>query len=107
MSEGSVKSVLSGKNYNRSMSCHKILYEALQRLRFEAYLDDLEEEKDGRIMAFLCEMSNSFPDKGFRDCIESELFEEICEEYENFIQNASSKSRTFAFWSMYIKMIGK
>ncbi|XP_046842015.1 uncharacterized protein LOC124436135 [Xenia sp. Carnegie-2017] len=65
VSEGSVKSVLSGKNYNRSMSCHKILYE----------------------------------DKGFRDCIESELFEEICEEYENFIQNASSKSRTFAFWS--------
>ena len=107
VSEGSVKCVLTGENYNRSVSCHKILYESLQRLRFQAFLDDLEEEKEGRIMEFLCEMSDSFPEKNFRDRVESQVFEEICDEYENFILDASVKSRTFSFWSMYIKMMGK
>lgn len=32
---GSVKGVLSGKHYNRSIRAHKIIYEAMERLRFE------------------------------------------------------------------------
>ena len=34
---GSMKSVLSGKHYNRSIRAHKIIYEAMQRLRLEAF----------------------------------------------------------------------
>ena len=43
-SEGSMKGVLSGKHYNRSLSCHKIMYEALQRQRFQAFLDFTTDE---------------------------------------------------------------
>ena len=32
---GSVKGVLSGKHYNPSVRVHKLIYEAMQRLRFE------------------------------------------------------------------------
>lgn len=39
VSEGSIKGVLSGKQYNKSVACHKTMYEALQRIRFEAFLD--------------------------------------------------------------------
>lgn len=39
VSEGSIKGVLSGKHYNRSVLCDKIMYQALQRLRLQAFLD--------------------------------------------------------------------
>ena len=34
---GSIKSVSSGKHYNRSICAHKIIYEAMQQLRLEAF----------------------------------------------------------------------
>ena len=60
VSEGSVKGVLTGKHYNWSVFCHKILYEAIQRLRFDAFFDQLDEVKQER---FHGELSNSFPKK--------------------------------------------
>ena len=108
VSEGSIKGVLSGKHYNRSIFCHKIVYEAMQRLRFEAFLESLtDDKKEDRIMELVSDMSDAFPDKTFHSLIESPVFEEITNEYEGFILDASSKSRTFAFWSMYIKMMGE
>ena len=107
VSEGSVKGVLSGKHYNRSVSYHKIVYEALQRLRFEAFLESLDGEKQDRIMVLLSEMSDAFPSETFHTLVKCPDFEEIANEYEQFITDASTTSRTFAFWSMYIKMIGE
>ena len=52
-------------------------------------------------------MSDSLPEKNFRDRVESQVFEEIYDEYEKSILDASVKSRTLAFWSLYIKMTGK
>ena len=99
VSEGSIKGVLSGKHYNRSVFCHKIVYEAMQRLRFEAFLENLGDgEKNDRIMELLSEMSDAFPDKTFHAFVECPVFEEITNDYERFIIDASSKSRTFAFW---------
>ena len=34
---GSVKGVLTGKHYNRSIRVRKVIYEALERLRWEAF----------------------------------------------------------------------
>jgi hypothetical protein len=108
VSEGSIKGVLSGKHYNRSVFCHKIVYEAMQRLRFEAFLENLTDgEKEDRIMELVSDMSDAFPDKTFHSLVECPVFEEIANEYERFIIDASSKSRTFAFWTMYIKMTGE
>ena len=44
VSEGSIKGVLSGKHYNQSVFCHKVMCEALQRLRLKAFLDYVEED---------------------------------------------------------------
>ena len=35
---GSIKVVMSGKNYGRSVHCHKILLECFERLSFEQFL---------------------------------------------------------------------
>ena len=34
---GSLKAVLSGKHYNRCIRAHKLIYEAMERLRFQAF----------------------------------------------------------------------
>jgi hypothetical protein len=65
ISEGSIKGVLSGKHYNRSVLCHKMMYEALQRLRFEAFLDTLEEEYQETIYSLIMTMQDSFTDGSF------------------------------------------
>ena len=59
ISEGSVKGVLTGKHKNWSVFCHKILYEAMQRLRFDAFFDQLGEVKQELFVSFMEEMSNS------------------------------------------------
>ena len=64
VSEGSIKGVLSGKHYNRSVSCHKIMYEAPQRLRFQAF-PDFSTEKDQELTSFIESMARSFPDDNF------------------------------------------
>ena len=35
---GSIKGVMSGKNYGRSVHCHKILLECIERLLFEQFM---------------------------------------------------------------------
>ena len=45
---GSVNGVLSGKHYNRSIRAHKLIYEAMQRLRVKAFLKSLPENDDRR-----------------------------------------------------------
>ena len=80
----------------------------MQRLRFEAFLENLaDDEKQQRIMETVGALSDAFPEKSFCNIVESLMFEEIINEYERFIIDASSKSRTFAFWSMYVKMTGE
>lgn len=106
ISEGSVKGVLTGKHYNRSVFCHKILYEAMQRLRFDAFFDQLDEVKQERFVSFMDEMSNSFPER-FHEYTENPVMEEIHSQYQDYILESSRKSWTFSFWSMYIKMAGK
>ena len=42
---GSIEKVLSGKNYNRAIRMHKILYEALMRLLINAFESSLSEDE--------------------------------------------------------------
>ena len=106
VSEGSIKGVLSSKHYNRSVSCHKVMYEALQRLRFQSFLDSITDENQ-ELASFIESMARSFPDDEFLNkYVESPMMQKILDSYELFINDMSSKSRTFAFWSMYIKMTG-
>lgn len=79
----------------------------MQHLRFETFLDNLDEENEERVVEFLSQMSDAFPHKSFNQHVECQMFEEISDEYESFITDASNKSKTFAFWSMYINLVGK
>ena len=88
---GSVKGVLSGKHYNRSVRVHKLIYEAIQRMRFEAFEKSLESS------AF-----NHFDSVGISvlEDSERELFTEICTSkqvndvkraYDIFVENEAKR----------------
>ena len=62
------------------------VYEAMQRHRFEAFLESLDHnEKEGLKLAVL-DMIESFPDQEFVDWLEKPKMEAISESYETFIQ---------------------
>ena len=42
ISSGSLKGVMNGKHFERSMHCHKIMYESLHRLLLEKFIIDNE-----------------------------------------------------------------
>ena len=52
---GSLKAVLSGKHYNRCIRAHKLIYEAMERLRFRAFEKTLStlEKGDGHTQLVL------------------------------------------------------
>ena len=106
ISEGSVRGVLSGKHYNRSVMCHKVVYEAIEQLWFESYLDSLDEEEKDGIASAVSKAMDLFPDEKFYDLLECPDMEKVYENYNIFIKEMCKKSRMFAFWTMYTKMTG-
>lgn len=100
--EGSVNGVMSGHMYNRSMRCHKLMFEALQHLRFEAFLNSLPEEQAENINAQIDEVADEFlldPSHFQHD------FELLHQQYQKFVENQSAENPTFAFWSSYLEMV--
>lgn len=78
----------------------------MQRLKFEAFMESLDDDEKEGIELAVFNMMDSFPDEEFLDYLERPEIEAISEGYEMFIQESSEKSKTFAFWSMYIRMTG-
>ena len=82
------------------------MYEAMQRLQVEAFLESLDEVERVNTVDFILCMSESFPDDPFHEYVKCPVFQELCDTFNRFVMASSSKSRLFAFWSMYIRMIG-
>ena len=78
----------------------------MPRLRFEAFMESLDDDEKEGIELAVFNMMDSFPDDEFLDYLERPEIEAISESYEMFIQESSEKSKTFAFWSMSIRMTG-
>ena len=78
----------------------------MPHLRFEAFMESLDDDEKEGIELAVFNMMDSFPDDEFLDYLERPEIEAISESYEMFIQESSEKSKTFAFWSMYIRMTG-
>ena len=75
IASGSVKGILSGKHYNRAIRIHKLLYEAMERLRVEAFDKSLtteEKTKLDSLEVILTEDPNL--DKFFENCTSHGVF---------------------------------
>lgn len=87
-----MKGVVSGKHYNRSLFCHKIMPEALQRLRLELFLNTLNDDSVDNIYLCIMSIRDSIFGKGMQSFVKSQLFDDIVHLYEHFIAKTSLKS---------------
>ena len=76
VASGSMTGVLSGKHYNRCVRAHKIMYEAMERLRFQAFENSLTAaEKDAYIAIVIEVKEDCARDKFLEICSSSKVAE--------------------------------
>ncbi|KAG8180959.1 hypothetical protein JTE90_024708 [Oedothorax gibbosus] len=105
IAEGSVNGILSGKHYNRSIRCHKLVYEALSRLLWNAFLGLLSVDQHSESIK-ICERLCELFELGI---LREELpknFISLMESFNKFVDEGCKSNATFAFWASYLDMIG-
>ena len=60
VASGSVKEVMNGHHYNRAFRSHKIVRKAMQRLRFQQFLDSLSEEDSQVISGLITKLQAAY-----------------------------------------------
>ena len=103
---GSVNGVMSGKHYNRCVHIHKLMYEVLQKLRFDSFLQSLDEEEELAVNSTLRDLRNAFENDEFENMLNSFSMGVVERRYSNFVEQCRRDNPTFDFWSTYIDMIG-
>ena len=99
------KAELSGKHYNRCVRAHKIIYEAMERLRFRAFKKTLSTLEKGEVHANDISVQEDKERRQFMEICASDRVIDIKKLYDHFIETESEKNPLFAFWSKYIEMV--
>ena len=102
---GSVKGVLSGKHYNRSIRAHKMVYEALERLRLQAFEKTLTTGEKALLESISQIMHDDSERDKFFEINTSDNVKEVKALYDMFVKKRSEESPLFSFWSSYIEMV--
>ncbi|KAK3724019.1 hypothetical protein QZH41_000590 [Actinostola sp. cb2023] len=113
----SVTSLMKGKSYNRGVRAHKLMMEALFRLRWQAFVRWLnkttqeslrssldEQHVIKRMETFQMAINNKENVSQNLESMVTEL-KPLMEQFEAFRQEQKSKSKMFAFWDEYICMV--
>eukprot|EP00117_Sycon_ciliatum_P037719 scpid6312/ scgid28153/ len=102
---------LSGKQYNRAVRFHKLVYEALQRLRWRSFIDHLCDSRPEwlstlQIKSGLLELRNFISLDNASQLLGSKDFQQLWQEYDKFCCQRNNASAMFCFWSSYIDLVG-
>ena len=84
VAQRSANSVINGHHYNRSLRCHRLAYEALGRLCFQAFMDSLAEETRVRFERCIERLQETFPSPLFEQLLSSEEVSEMFTRYSDF-----------------------
>ena len=110
-----VAKIIKGKSYDRGVRAHKLMLEALLRLKWEAFCQWAAQERE--------QINTTSVDEALRECnlaIEKEdmhllgdMLLNMCKEIEvfkdpfnRFCEESEVKSKTFQFSNEYTKMVG-
>ena len=104
MAPGSIDSVMSGKKYNRSVRAWKIMMEAMERLRFQSFI----QSKPGVVRSFtefFESMASAFPNDHFMDFVDSQQMLDVYNQYSAYVIERCENDLVFSFWSSFIEMV--
>ena len=104
LAEGSANRVMSGQQYNRSMRCHKIVAEAMQRLRFHDFLDSIPKDESVTACNTLRQLHMSYPDN-FEEMANENASKILQEQYNKHVKKRSTENVNYAFWSTYLELV--
>jgi hypothetical protein len=102
---GSVKGVLSGKHYNRSIQAHKMVYEAMERLRLQAFEKSLTTSEKALLESINLVMQDDSERDKFLEISTGNDVTELKVMYDMFVKKRSEENPLFSFWSSYIEMV--
>ena len=105
VAQGSVSGVLSGHHYNRSVRAHKLMFEALSRLRLKAFIDSCGNDEQSTVLHMAQDLSTSWPTAEIYDVMGLDDFRSVMDMYYTFVEKERSDNPTFDFWSFYIDMV--
>ena len=112
IAEGSVSGVLEGRTYNRAIRCHKLMFEALNRLAligFNSWIDEHHKDKKPIVDEFfkgLKALYNKTCEQEFKAAVASPSFEEISQlfrSYMHYLRHGNGKLSKF--WMSYVDMV--
>ena len=102
---GSVKGVLSGKHYNRCIRAHKLIYEAMERLRLQAFEKSLTTTEKTLLESIHHLLQDESATEEFLNISTSNNVTEVKMLYDIFVKKRSEENPLFSFWSKYIEMV--
>ena len=114
-----ISKINRGKAYNRGMRAHILLFEALSRLKWKAFIDWIEEKTmnidnideeqvKNSVTAVQNLMKDSFNNKDeFRTAFEhlKVTLRPVTQILERFERNSRNRSDTYVFWDNYLEMV--
>ena len=105
VASGSVKGVLTGKHYNRCIRAQKVVFQAMQRLRFLAFYESLPDNEAEELSSFSVDLLDSIDETLPEFCSTDDRFIAWKEAFDSFAKKRSKENPTFSIWSTYIDMI--
>ena len=100
VASGSVKGVLTGKHYNRCIRAHKVVFEAMQRLRFLAFYESLPDNETEELSSFSVDFLDSIDKTLPEFCSTDDRFIAWKDAFDSFVKKRSEENPTFSFWSI-------
>lgn len=102
IASGSMKGVLSGHMYNRSIRAHKLLYEALGRLQITEFIASLAEEEAADAQDLQERLCLQYDTTGG---LAVELCDELGKKFKSHVVQRSNANPTYNYWSCYLEMV--
>ena len=99
VAEGSLNGVISGHHYNRSIHAYKIVYETMEELRFQEYLESVDEAKYEKIVSTLTAINWENHAEVEENILDTQL------EYEEWVGKRREENATFEFFSSLIDIV--
>lgn len=112
VAEGSITSVLSGKQYNRAVRLHKLLYEALSRLAWKGFYRWLEERQtpyriqSGEMSRLVTELREDICQEEFERVLQHPSAIFMLQLFDTFLDHLkSTNGKTSTLWMSYLRMV--
>ena len=104
--EGSVEKLLLGKQYNRAVRFHKLLYEALQRLAWIGFVEFQDKDESADLQCLVNTFSLEICQKTFTETLSSPVFLLLAEHFEAYKDSLLQHGGPLAsFWMSYLDIV--